>query len=62
MNILVNCINAFEQIRDIPYRIPMSLDEVDYCCSGKALLLKNKLESLGFQVRYRVCRFRWSEM
>lgn len=49
----------FNQIRDIPYSVPLSLKETDYCCSGKHKILKKLLEDLGFNVRYRVVSFRW---
>ena len=53
---------AFEQIRDIPYRIPLSLSEEDHCCSGKHILLKARLETLGYTIRHRVCSFEWSSL
>jgi hypothetical protein len=52
----------FETVRDIPYKIPLSLDEEDTCCSGKHKLLKDLLTKQGFKVRYRVCSFVWSSM
>ncbi len=52
----------FQEIRDIPYRIPLSLAEVDDCCSGKHRRLKAELEAHGLVVQWQVCRFRWSEL
>lgn len=57
----LNLIEAFESIRDIPYRIPLSMTEEDNCCSGKAIRLKKILEAHGYDVRYRVCSFSWKE-
>ena len=55
-------IKVFEEIRDIPYRIPLTAIEVDHSCSGKHMLLKKELERLGYTVRHRVCSFRWSSV
>lgn len=54
-------ISTFNQIRDVPYRIPLSTKEPDACCSGKAKLLKEALEK-EYKVRYRVVDFLWSEL
>lgn len=53
-------INHFYDIREIPYSIPLSLQEQNKCCSGKNLLLLNALKDSGYDVRWRVCSFRWS--
>lgn len=55
-------IETFKTIRDIPYRIPLTLNEEDKCCDGKHIMLKNLLEELGLKVRYRVCSFLWSSV
>ena len=55
-------IQLFTQIRDIPYRIPLSKKEADDCCNGKAIRLKKALEEIGYECRYRVCEFRWSDL
>lgn len=52
----------FKTVRDIPYRIPLTLDEKDNCCSGKHKLLKDLLIKQGLGVRYRICSFRWSSI
>lgn len=54
-------IKKFEEIRDIPYRIPLSKDEVDHCCIGKHILLYNELSKLGYSCRYRTCTFSWAD-
>ncbi len=54
-------IKIFQEVRDIAYRIPLSGEEENRCCSGKAKKLKELLEQEGLQVRYRVCEFRWSD-
>ena len=53
---------VFNQVRDIPYKIPISLKELDFCCSGKHKILKNLLEKLGYKTRYRVVSFKWSSL
>lgn len=52
----------FNQIKDIPYSIPLSTKETDYCCSGKHKILKQLLKDLGYQVRYRVVSFNWDSL
>jgi arylamine N-acetyltransferase len=46
----------FRFVRDIPYKIP------GYDCGAKNTILKTLLESLGFEVRFMVCEFRWSAL
>lgn len=53
---------AFEQVREIPYKLPLTVQEVKYNCTGKCQKLKNMLEDLGYDVRYRVCAFSWSDL
>ncbi len=55
-------IKIFEEVRDIPYRIPLSASEKNVSCSGKAKKLKVLLEQEGYPARYRVCEFRWSDV
>ena len=52
----------FNQVRDIPYNIPLSPKETDYCCSGKHKIFKQLLENLAYQVRYRVVSFTWDSL
>lgn len=58
----MNLATEFEKVRDIPYRIPLSLEEQDDCCSGKAEKLFRVLKGHGYEVRYRLCTFRWSDL
>lgn len=58
----MDIISIFNQIRDIPYKIPISLNKIDNCCSGKHIRLKKLLEHKNYQVRYRVCSFSWTSM
>lgn len=51
----------FATIRDVPYRMPLSIEEDDNCCVGKHIRLKKELEELGYEVRYRTCAFKWSD-
>lgn len=57
-----NLVEAFREIRDIPYRIPLSAHETDDCCSGKANRLMRVCKEAGIEVRYRVCSFQWSDL
>lgn len=58
----INIVKEFEKIRDIPYRIPLSLEEVDECCTGKAKTFFEILNKAGYEVRYRICMFKWSDL
>lgn len=58
----MDIVKTFEEIRDVPYRIPVAEGEVDNCCSGKVMRLKAALDKAGYKTRYRVCDFRWSDL
>lgn len=58
----MNIIEEFKKVRDIPYRIPLSLEESDECCTGKAHILFKELKKGGYNVRYRLCTFKWSSL
>lgn len=59
-------IEIFNQVRDIPYRIPLSLDETEGKYGGSCLykveLLKKLLEAEGLECRYRIGIFLWSQL
>ena len=52
----------FVQIRDILYRVPLTSEEEDLCCTGKHKQLKKLLEDEGLQARWQVCTFKWSDI
>ena len=57
-------IRIFNTIRDIPYRIPLSLEEIkenDSSCIGKSKLLYDRFSEF-YPVRYRLYQFFWSQM
>ena len=58
----INIIEEFKKVRDIPYRIPLSPEESDDCCSGKSNRLFGIFKKAGYDVRYRVCTFHWSDV
>jgi hypothetical protein len=53
---------VFNEIRDIPYRIPLSSSEEDFSCTGKNEKLLQYLVKENYQVRWRVCTFKWSSL
>lgn len=57
---------VFYQVRDIPYRTPLSLDETEGehggSCLYKVELLKKLLEAEGLECRYRIGTFLWSQL
>ncbi len=61
-NNYMNIIEEFKKVRDIPYRIPLSLEESDECCTGKANRLFKIFKDGGYNARYRLCTFRWSSL
>jgi hypothetical protein len=58
----MDIIKEFEKIRDIPYRIPLTPDAPDECCTGKAEMLINALRKRGYAARYRLGTFKWSSI
>jgi len=56
----MDIIKAFNSVKDVPYRIPLSSEEEDHCCSGKHKRLKDLLK--GYKTRYRICDFKWSSL
>lgn len=54
-------VEAFNQIRDLPYFIA-TRGEQDCCCSTKALLLEEKLKALNLQCRHTLCWFKWESL
>lgn len=57
----MNRIQYFSWVRDIPYSIPTTPEDQDYCCEGKHKILEKLLKSTGLEVRPRVCETRWSD-
>lgn len=55
-------IELFNSVRDIPYQVPLSLEEENFSCVGKGILLKNKLETAGYTVRWKEGEFRWEDV
>ena len=55
-------VKEFEGVRDIPYRLPLSTTERNDSCAGKTTLLFKRLTDLGYDCRYRICSFRWSDL
>ncbi|MEK7612839.1 MAG: hypothetical protein AAB449_01685 [Patescibacteria group bacterium] len=55
-------INTFEEIRDIPYHIGLTLEEEDCSCATKPTLLAKKLRTLGLESRRILCEFSWSAL
>lgn len=55
-------VGIFNSIRDIPYRIPLALDDTSIDCMQKHQLLARALSEKGYDVRFRACSFLWSAM
>jgi hypothetical protein len=56
-----NLVKIFERIRDEPLHIPEELGDKDNRCCGKSRKLKELLEKEGYELRFRVCAFKWSK-
>jgi hypothetical protein len=57
-----NLQKVFIEIRDIPYSIPLAYGAEDRCCAGKHKKFFEILKKDGYDVRWRVCSFKWSAM
>ena len=57
----MNIEKTIEQVRDIPYQIPLTLDDKAVDCAKKHEMLAELLREEGVEVRFRVCSFLWSE-
>lgn len=57
-----NIAEKFKEIRDIPYKIPLSLQESDTSCSGKSKRLLKIFQESEYEARYRVCAFSWNDL
>lgn len=53
--------SEFESIRDIPYKIPLTLKDKSIDCDKKHKLLADMLTKENYQVRFRVCAFMWNQ-
>jgi len=60
--ILVEAVEYFEFVRDIPFRLPVSVGDPDHSCLRKAVVLRPLLASLGLKTRYALCRFTWNSL
>jgi hypothetical protein len=62
----MNLIEIFNQVRDIPYKISLSLEEKEDkfggSCVYKVEVLKNLFEENNLTCRYRVSSFLWSNL
>jgi hypothetical protein len=58
----MNIISEFHRVRDIPYRIPLTPDAPDHCCSGKTVELMKAFKGAGVDVRQIICLFKWSSL
>jgi len=58
----VDAVEYFEFVRDIPFRLPVSVGDPDHSCLRKAVVLRPLLASLGLKTRYALCRFTWNSL
>jgi len=55
-------VEIFKAIRDVPFKIPLERNEEDNCCNGKVRRLKYILDENGYESRYVICEFKWSDL
>lgn len=60
--IQMDAVDYFEFVRDIPFRMSVSVGDPDHSCLRKAVVLKPLLSSLGLRARYALCRFSWNSL
>lgn len=53
---------AFEQERNLPFKLPLDLNSVNYTCAGKHERLLSAFRGLGVPARYRICWFHWRDL
>ncbi len=53
---------VFLEARNIPYRIPLTFEERNDACVGKHFIIKDRLEQLGYKVRWAECIFDWKDL
>jgi hypothetical protein len=57
----MNTQSQFESIRDLAYKIPLTLEDTAVDCDKKHKLLAEALIKENYEVRFRVCVFLWSQ-
>jgi len=62
MNKLEIITKEFNRVRDIPYRIALSPNEASDDCLAKAERLLKIFRDHNYEVRYRVCKIKWSDL
>lgn len=55
-------ITIFNEIRDIPFKIPLSTKDELLDCAGKSIMLRKKFEEIGLKTRFSVCLFNWDDL
>ncbi|MBP9749901.1 MAG: hypothetical protein KBD21_04175 [Candidatus Pacebacteria bacterium] len=55
-------VQIFNAIRDIPYKISLSNDDLAVDCDQKHKRLAAEFKNLGVETRFRICSFLWSSM
>jgi len=58
---LKSVIKSFNDVRDLPLKMPENIRDVDLRCWGKARRLYDLLNSEGLNVRFRVAEFDWTK-
>jgi len=53
---------AMLEIRDIPYSIPLFYEAEDQCCNGKHKKLFSLFKKHNYDVRWRLCKYKWSDL
>lgn len=52
----------FRVARDIPFRTPLSADELGYACVAKPEILDRMLRTIGLDSRHIIAKFRWEDL
>ena len=61
-DIIAQRVKAFQEVRDLPYRINLQERAQDQSCVGKAEKLAVKLLEVGMASRLMCCRFSWKDL
>ncbi len=55
-------VRYFRMVRDIPYRVPLSVEDQGYECVVKPEILEKLLQTLGLESRHIIAKFQWEDL
>ena len=62
MNNVIDRKRIFEEVRDLPYRIPLEYNEPDYACEGKYKMFMKLADRYNIKARPLVFEYQWTSL